>query len=485
MINILIVDDDPAILEITKMFLERTGNFVVSTGESAAEGLVKLEEDDFDVVISDYEMPGMNGLDFLKMIRNKGNSIPFVIFTGRSREEVVIEALNCGADYYIQKGGEPKALFAELTHKALLAVGKRRSEKALADANEYKDRLIEAHIDPLLTIDRDYRIMDMNSAMENLSGYAREEIEGDEFEGLFSGGRDVRAVLDSALEKRCIRDYPMEVLDKSGNRVPVLLHATPYLDENNSFRGFFTEFHEMKDVHTESFPGSADNSELYLDILMHDIRNMITVEKGYLEVIGDHAEEEKMWKRRMDNLTGNIGHLINNVDVMKRADESGHNLKTVEIKDLIRKEAGNFSDLDIIIEDFDYRVSADELLGSVFYNLFNNVKKHCDTGTKVKISATENDGHISILFEDFGKGIPTAVIERFNKESVYTGDHSGGKGLGLILIKTIIGNCGGKIIISSKQEESVGTKYIISLKKNCPYEESIFYDKGEVCLKNR
>ncbi|WP_421909405.1 response regulator [Methanolacinia petrolearia] len=128
MIDILIVDDDPEVLDITKIFLERTGYFRVSTGNSAAEGLLKLEEQNFEAVISDYEMPDMNGLDFLKEIREEGNIIPFIIFTGRSREEVVIEAMNSGADYYIQKGTDLKALSAELTHKVLLAVEKKRSE---------------------------------------------------------------------------------------------------------------------------------------------------------------------------------------------------------------------------------------------------------------------------------------------------------------------------------------------------------------------
>ena len=60
-------------------------------------------------------MPDMNGIEFLKKVRASGNTIPFVLFTGRGREEVVIEALNEGANFYLQKGGEPKSQFAELS----------------------------------------------------------------------------------------------------------------------------------------------------------------------------------------------------------------------------------------------------------------------------------------------------------------------------------------------------------------------------------
>ena len=71
----------------------------------------------YDAIISDYQMPEMDGITFLKELKASGNTTPFIIFTGRGREEVAIEALNEGADFYLQKGGEPKSQFAELAHK--------------------------------------------------------------------------------------------------------------------------------------------------------------------------------------------------------------------------------------------------------------------------------------------------------------------------------------------------------------------------------
>ena len=59
-------------------------------------------------------MPGMDGIKFLKAVRAQYPVLPFIIFTGRGREEVAMEALNCGADRYIQKGGDPKSQFTEL-----------------------------------------------------------------------------------------------------------------------------------------------------------------------------------------------------------------------------------------------------------------------------------------------------------------------------------------------------------------------------------
>ena len=63
----------------------------------------------YDAVISDYQMPDVDGLQYLKKVRGTDKDLPFVLFTGRGREEVVIEAYNSGVSFYVQKGGDPNA----------------------------------------------------------------------------------------------------------------------------------------------------------------------------------------------------------------------------------------------------------------------------------------------------------------------------------------------------------------------------------------
>jgi len=75
----------------------------------------------------------MDGIEFLKKVRSSGYTIPFILFTGRGREEVIIQALNEGADFYLQKGGEPKYQFTELAHKIRQAVRQRRLETSIRD----------------------------------------------------------------------------------------------------------------------------------------------------------------------------------------------------------------------------------------------------------------------------------------------------------------------------------------------------------------
>ncbi|MEN6610105.1 MAG: response regulator [Methanoregulaceae archaeon] len=136
MYSILCVDDEPDVLDITRLFLEETGNFRVETGTSAKRMLDSSAIPKYDAVITDYQMPGMNGIEFLKEIRNRYGDIPVLIFTGHGREDIVIEAINNGADFYVQKGGDPSAQYTELGHKTLQAILKRRAERSLE--NFYK-----------------------------------------------------------------------------------------------------------------------------------------------------------------------------------------------------------------------------------------------------------------------------------------------------------------------------------------------------------
>ena len=127
-IRVLYVDDEIGLLEIGKLFLESSGEFSITTISSAPAALDLLNKENFDVIVSDYQMPVMDGIQFLVEVRRCFGTIPFILFTGKGREEVVIQAINSGADFYLQKGGEPNSQFAELMHKIRSAALKKRAD---------------------------------------------------------------------------------------------------------------------------------------------------------------------------------------------------------------------------------------------------------------------------------------------------------------------------------------------------------------------
>jgi DNA-binding response OmpR family regulator len=129
MISILLVDDEVQFLEITKMFLEKGRGIRVTTATSGDEALEILKSQKFDAIISDYAMPGMNGIEFMKKVKALGDDTPFIIFTGKGREDVVIDALNFGADLYLEKSPDVRGQVSDVLAKVKNLISSRSGDR--------------------------------------------------------------------------------------------------------------------------------------------------------------------------------------------------------------------------------------------------------------------------------------------------------------------------------------------------------------------
>ena len=228
-IKVLHVDDEPDFLALTKAFLEREhAEFSIDTATSAEEAIELLKGGKYDMVVSDYQMPVMDGLEFLKTLRQSGNTIPFIMFTGKGREEVAIEALNRGANHYLQKGTDITSMYVTLAHAIKQEAETKRVGDALRESEE-KYRATFEHTGTCMAIlEEDATVSLVNSQFEELSGYSKEEIEGKMRWTKFVHPDDVKRMFEYHKKRRqnpdgVPKEYEFRALNKSGDIFNMLI----------------------------------------------------------------------------------------------------------------------------------------------------------------------------------------------------------------------------------------------------------------------
>ncbi len=174
--RVLHVDDDLCFLEVSKQILSIENNYEIDNATSVADAFKKMEQQSYDVIVSDYEMPQKDGLQFLTELREQKNGIPFMLFTGKGREEVAIKALNLGADGYYNKQGNPETVYGELAYGILRVTEKEKAKHALHESEKRYRNLMESASEAIFVHDLKGKIVDANlQACKNL-GYTKEEL---------------------------------------------------------------------------------------------------------------------------------------------------------------------------------------------------------------------------------------------------------------------------------------------------------------------
>ena len=166
------VDEEPEILELAGIYLNKFSLYDIDKVYSAEKALDCLKSGNYDAIVSDYEMPEMDGLTFLKKVRESRPFLPFIIFSGKGREEVVVDAFRFGADGFVQKGKNARANFAELSHQIEIAVTRNSARAEL----KVKERAIETSYNGVFLADADtLQLTYVNRSGLSLFNYANKD----------------------------------------------------------------------------------------------------------------------------------------------------------------------------------------------------------------------------------------------------------------------------------------------------------------------
>ncbi len=178
-IRVLHVDDDPNLADVASTVLERESDeLTVDTATHPDEGLEQLGAKPFDCIVSDYDMPDTNGIQFLEAVREDHPDLPFILFTGKGSEEIASEAISAGVTDYLQKESGIEQ-YAVLANRIQNAADAHESEQML----EERTRRLETLISTLPGIvyrsrnRRDWPMEAVEGEVEALTGYTAEELE--------------------------------------------------------------------------------------------------------------------------------------------------------------------------------------------------------------------------------------------------------------------------------------------------------------------
>ena len=181
-IRVLHVDDEPGFAELAAEFLERQDDrFRVEIATDAGEGQDRLAAGEFDCVVSDYDMPGTNGIEFLTAIREERPELPVILFTGKGSEEIASDAISAGVTDYLRKATGTDQ-YELLANRITNAVSQVRAEQRLQAERRRFQALFENLSQATVEVewdDSDPIVKRINPQFTEVFGYDADEIVGE------------------------------------------------------------------------------------------------------------------------------------------------------------------------------------------------------------------------------------------------------------------------------------------------------------------
>ncbi|WAC04416.1 MAG: tetratricopeptide repeat protein [Methanoregula sp.] len=307
MLTVLVIDDEPDILNLVRHFLERPGDMKVETITSTKEGLDLVTKKEYDAIVLDYYLPEINGIDFLKILRAKGNLTPIIIFTGVGRENAAIEALNNGADFFLKKGDDPRTQFRELDHMIRQAKERRSVGRSLGTSQRIISDVMSFSKEAMFAIDCEGRVISWNHAMEELSGVTADMMvgRGDHEYSVPFFGKKALLLIDLIFESDdglAAHDYAVINREEGAvvawtraarpdGREPVFwMRAKPLYDGKGGFIGAVSSVRDITDIAGTSMKGVPAATQVSTSAAGPDSRDKESVTGGFLDRITGKAK---------------------------------------------------------------------------------------------------------------------------------------------------------------------------------------------------
>jgi PAS domain S-box-containing protein len=470
--RILIVDDDEALLEALPEALRmRMNGIQIDTSPSAQAALELIRDVDYDAIVSDIKLPGMDGLALLTQVKELRPGTPTLLITGHGEHDLAVQALRGGAYDFVQKPIDRDYFVASLER----AIRMRRLDRQV-----HQQRVeLERHARVLEHVDRGVFLVDesgivryWNPAAQAITGLEAATIvgrrAGDAIPGWDAIGPEVPIATEPGPGSLLSKTLPLEI---DGRELWVQISGVEFED------GVVYAFRNL----TEERALDALKSD-FIATVSHELRTPLAAIYGCARTLlrrdlelgdADRGRLLEVVVQESERLTRIVGDIL----LANQIDAGRLRLKDLEfdVAELVKAVVDQMQaalsgkegiDLEVKAPESLQRVSGDEdKLRQVLLNLIDNAIKYSPDGGRVAIRIEQRDSGVQIAVSDEGLGIPHAdqqrIFGKFYRVDPQQNRGVGGTGLGLYICRELVRHMDGRVTVTSR--EGHGSTFVVEL----------------------
>ena len=342
---------------------------------------------------------------------------------------------------------------------------------------QYARSLIEASLDPLVTISAEGKITDVNNASISITGVPREELIGTNFSHYFTEPEKAQEGYRLVFEKGFVADYPLTVKHKNGKLTDVLYNASVYKDDKGNVLGVFAAARDVTQSKNTEEQLREVNKELegFSYSVSHDLRAPLRAINGYSKIL----QEDYATKMDVDGISSlnailnnskKMGELIDGLLAFSRLGKKEITISEIDMNNLVtsvREEVmyGNSTEIEFKIDDLIPAKGQQILIKQIWVNLISNAIKYSKHNPNIiiQIGSYYKDNLVVYYVKDNGAGFDMqyydklfGVFQRLHSQQEFEGT-----GIGLAIVQKIITRHKGTVWAESKVNE--GSCFYFSL----------------------
>jgi len=460
-VELLHVDDDRSVLDLTGSFLETELDRVEVTTTTDPDGVIShLDAGTFHCVISDYDMPGRNGLEVLCDVRDEYPDLPFVLYTGKGSEEIAAEAINAGVTGYLQKGGPDQ--IRRLANRVEHAAVEYRSQ---IESERYST-VLKALDYPTYVVNEDAEFEYVNEAFVDLTGHDRNEIIGSS-PGLIKTRPDVEKANEKLAEivsstGPVRQKFRVDIQTRDGGVVPCYDHmaALPFDEEFRGSVGILRDASEEQQ-RREELLRQNERLEEFTSVVSHDLRTPLNNAAVAAELARAEGAEE-----HFDRLESEHERMQQMIQDLLRLARNGRTVSETEPIDVIGVaseawESFGFAADEVELPDCELIVDGDPpRIRQLVENLMRNAVDHGRSPVTVTVGKHADGFYVS----DDGPGIENSRADEVFEPGFTTA--SDGTGFGLTIVKRIADAHGWNIDVAESDAGGARFEFTVDAETN-------------------